>query len=232
MYNVIRTFGVDYIFFDLIFLAVFLFLLIKFKKKIPLISFFIGGLAINFLIDWGVWLHAGIREVFLPINFFGGTLLFFIWFSLSYGVEYAYVFLMFDKSSKKVKWTLFVFIGWILAALLSQLISINDASIVIVRHMSDLRILRIAIVLIGYSLLLAFKYDFKKILYLFFIGFLVHFMMEFSLLITNIRPNSFLILLENSLIEFNMGVPFFYLIYDKLIKKKLRSIDSELSNFK
>ncbi|TRZ81669.1 hypothetical protein D4R86_02345 [bacterium] len=232
MYNVIRTFGVDYIFFDLIFLAVFLFLLIKFKKKIPLISFFIGGLAINFLIDWGVWLHAGIREVFLPINFFGGTLLFFIWFSLSYGVEYAYVFLMFDKSSKKVKWTLFVFIGWILVALLSQLISINDASIVIVRHMSDLRILRIAIVLIGYSLLLAFKYDFKKILYLFFIGFLVHFMMEFSLLITNIRPNSFLILLENSLIEFNMGVPFFYLIYDKLIKKKLRSIDSELSNFK
>ncbi len=232
MYNVVRTFGVDYIFFDLIFLAVFLFILIKLKKKVALLSFFIGGLGINFLIDWGIWLHAGIREVFLPVNFFGGTFLFFIWFSLSYGIEYAYVFLMFDKNSKKVKWTLFVFISWILVALSSQLISINDASIAIVRHMSNLRILRMAIFLIGYSLLFALKYDFKKILYLFFIGFLIHFMMEFSLLITNIRPSSFLILLENSLVEFNMGVPFFYLIYDKLVKKKLRSIDPELSNFK
>jgi len=219
MYDVIRIFGLDYILFDLAFLAIFLFLLIKLKKKIPLIAFFVGGLLINFFIDWGIWLHSGVREVMLPANFFGGTILFFVWFSLSYGVEYAYVFLMFDKNSKKIEWTLFVLMGWILVALLSQLIPINDTSIVTIRHMSDFRILRIAIVLIGYSLLFLFKYDWKKILYLFSIGFLIHFMMEFSLSITNIRPGSFWILLENSLIEFNMGVPFFYLIYDKLLRK-------------
>jgi len=224
MYDVIRTFGVDYIFFDLTFLATFLFLLIKYKKKIPLLAFFIGGLLINFFMDWGIWLHSGIREIALPANFIGGSILFFVWFSLSYGVEYAYVFLMFDKgNSKKLKWTLFILFGWILVALLSQSAPINDASITTIRHMSDFRIIRIVIVILGYSLLFAFKYDWKKIFYLFFIGFLIHFMMEFSLLITDIRPGSFWILLENSLIEFNMGVPIFYLLYDKIIKKKINT---------
>jgi len=225
MYDVIRIFDVDYIFFDLAFLAIFLFLLVKYKKKIPLLAFFMGGLLINFFLDWGIWLHSGLREIILPDNFVGGASLFFIWFSLSYGVEYAYVFLMFEKNNrKKLKWTLFVFLSWLIVAFCSQLITINDASITTIRHMSDLRLLRIIIVLIGYSLLFVFKYNWRKIAYLFFVGFLIHFMMEFSLFITNIRPDSFLILLENSLIEFNMGVPFFYLVYDKLIKKKLNKV--------
>ncbi len=220
MYDVIRTFGIDYIFFDLIFLATFLFLLVKLKKKMPLIAFFIGGLLINFLIDWGIWLHSGIREISLPVHFFGGTILFFLWFSLSYGVEYAYVFLMFDKKTKKkIYWTLFIFLSWILIAALSQFVHINDAEIVVMRHMSNLRFLRVFVVLIGYSLLFILKYNWKKIIYLFFIGFLVHFMMEFALGITNIRLDSLLVLPENSLIEFNMGVPFFFLIYDKLLKR-------------
>jgi len=222
MYDVVRTFGADYIIFDLIFLAIFAFLLIKSKKKIALLAFFAGGLLINFFIDWGIWLHSGVREISLPSNFIGGTILFFLWFSLSYGVEYAYVFLMFDKKTKKINWTLFIFISWILIALLSQLIPINDAEITTIRHMGNFRLLRVLIVLFGYSLLFILKYKPKRILYLFFVGFLIHFMMEFSLLITGIRPGSFLILLENSLIEFNMGVPFFYLIYDKILKKRIR----------
>jgi len=222
MYDVIRSFGVDYILFDLIFLIIFITLLIKYKKKIPLIAFFVGGLLINFLVDWGIWFHTGIREISLPFSFTGSVLLFFLWFSLSYGVEYAYVFLMFEKNSKKINWTLLVFAGWLLVAFLSQLILLNDASIATMRHMGDLRFLRIILVLIGYGLLFLFKYDWKKISYLFFVGFLVHFMMEFSLLISGIRPGSFLILLENSLIEFNIGVPFFYLLYDKFLKKKAK----------
>jgi len=220
VYNVIRTFGTDYIYFDLIFIALFLFLLIKFKKKIPLIAFFVGGFLINFFVDWGIWLHTGIREASLPQNFLGmpefwSTLVFFLWFSLSYGVEYAYIFLMFQKKSNKIGWTALVFGGWILIALLSQLLPINDASII------TLRLVEVGILIIGYSLLFILRYDWRKIAYLFFIGFLIHFMMEFSLFITGIRPGSLLILAENSLIEFNMGVPFFYLIYDKLLRKKV-----------
>ncbi len=195
MYDVIRTFGADYILFDLIFLAIFVFLLFKFKKKIPLLAFIVGGLGINLLIDWGIWLHTGIREIILPVGW--NVLFFFIWFSISYGVEYAYVFLMFEKKSNKIGWTALVFGGWLAIAFLSQLIPLNDVLITTTRHMFDLRMLRILIVLAGYGLLLFLKYDWKKIGYLFLVGFLIHFMMEFSLFISGIRPDSFWILLEN-----------------------------------
>lgn len=223
VYDVIRNFGVDYILFDVIFVALFLFLLVRYKKKIPLLVFVLGGLGINFLVDWGIWLHTGIREISLPPNFLGGAFLFFIWFSLTYGVEYAYIFLMFEKKSNKLGWTALVLGGWLLVAFSSQFFSINDVSITVIRHMSDLRFLRVVLVLVGYSLLFLFKYNWKKIAYLFLVGFAIHFMMEFSLFISGIRPGNFLILLENSLIEFNMGVPFFYLIYDKWLRKKIQS---------
>ncbi|MEK6833772.1 MAG: hypothetical protein AABX17_03575 [Nanoarchaeota archaeon] len=218
MYDVIRTFGADYILFDIIFLIIFLFLLIKFNKKISIFAFFIGGLGINLLVDWGIWLHTGIREIALPLNW--DVFLFFLWFSLSYGVEYAYIFIMFQKKSDKLGWTALVFGGWLAIAFLSQFISINDSSIMTLRHMSSLRFIEIGILIIGYGLLFLLKYDWKKISYLFLIGFLIHFMMEFSLLISGIRPGSLLILIENSLIEFNMGIPFFYMFYDKYLKRK------------
>ncbi len=218
-YDVIRTFQTDYILFDLIFLIIFLSLLIKHKKKIPLIAFFVGGLAINFMVDWGFWLHSGTREAVLPS--FLNTVVFFLWFSISYGVEYSYVFLMFEEKSDKTFWTFLILISWIIIGLASQVFSLNDSGIYLVRHMSDLRLLRIGVVITGYGMLFAFKYNWKKILYLFFIGFLVHFMMEFSLFMTGIRPTSLLVLIENSLIEFNMGVPFFYLLYDKVLKKRI-----------
>lgn len=225
MYDVVRHFGVDYIFFDLAFVSIFLFLLIKKREVIPLLAFLFGGLGINFIVDWGIWLHTGIREFSLPGNFWGGPLLFSLWFEFTYGVEYAYVFLMFEKKKRgeKIKWTLLIFLGWLLVAFLSQALSINDAQITVVRHMGSLRFLSVIIVLIGYFLLLILKYDWKKIIYLFLIGFTIHFMMEFSLLINGIRPDSLLVLLENSLIEFNMGVPFFYLLYDKWLKRKFIS---------
>lgn len=226
MYDVIRNFNINYIYFDLIFVCIFLALLIWKKKWIPLIAFFIGGIGINFLVDWGVWYHIGIREISLPILFlpelskFIKIFIFMFWFSLTYGVEYAYVFIMFEKNSNKYFWTALVFIGWILVGFLSQQFNSNDINIQVTRHMSDLRFLRIILVVIGYALLFIFKYDYKKIAYLFLVGFLIHFMMEFSLLINHIRPGSFWILFENSLIEFNMGVPFFYLLYDKVLKPK------------
>ena len=221
MYDVIRNFGVDYIYFDIAFLLLFIFLLIKSKEKIALIAIFVGGL-FNFFIDWGIWYNlTGIREIALPgIN----AVLFFLWFSISYGLEYAWVFLMFKKKSNRLKWTVILFAGWILVAFFSQVFSINDATITTIRHMDFLRIWRVAIVLAGYSLLFILKYNWRKIGYLFFVGFAVHFMMEFSLLIMGIRPGSFLILLENSLIEFNMAVPILYLIYDKLLNPRKSSL--------
>jgi hypothetical protein len=143
-----------------------------------------------------------------------------LWFSLAYGVEYAYTFIMFEEKSKKLFWSLFVLCGWLSVAFLSQIFHLNDAVIVTLRHMQGLRTLRIFLVIFGYSLLFLYKYDWKKILYLFMVGFLIHFFMEFSLFVSGIRPGNLAILIENSLIEFNMGVPFFYLLYDKYLKNR------------
>jgi hypothetical protein len=226
MYDVIRTFNASYIILDLVFVLAFLLILLLRRKWIPLAAFFIGGLFVNFFVDWGIWYHTGIREIYLPASFLSNislsikTVLFMLWLSLSYGVEYAYVFLMFEKKSNKYFWTAIVFIGWILIGFLSQYLPLNNDNIQVIRHMSDLRYLRIILVIAGYSLLFIFKYDYKKIGYLFFVGFIIHFMMEFSLLINNIRPGSMWILIENSLVEFNMGIPFFYLLYDKVLKPK------------
>jgi len=48
IYDVIRNFGIDYILFDLIFVALFLFILIKYKKRIPLLVFFYWGFGNKF----------------------------------------------------------------------------------------------------------------------------------------------------------------------------------------
>lgn len=178
VYDVVRIFSINYILFDIIFLALFIFLLTKFKKKIPLIALFVGGILINFIVDWGIWLHTGIREISLPAGFLGlpifwSTLVFFLWFSLSYGVEYTYVFIMFEKKSNKLAWTALVFGGWILIAFLSQIFITSNETITTIRHMSDFRIIEILILLLGFSLLFILKYDWKKIIYLFFIGFLI-----------------------------------------------------------
>lgn len=220
MYDVVRNFGVDYIYFDLIFVSLFLFLMIIYKKKLALLMFFIGGFLINFFIDWGLWLHTGIREVSLPFEFTGSVFLFMLWFSLTYGVEYSYVFIMFENKSNKIGWTALVFLGWLSVAFLSQWLPVNDSSIMVVRHMNDFRLLRIVMVVFGYVLLFIFRYNWRKIAYLFLVGFTIHFMMEFSLFVSGIRPGSLHVLVENSLLEFNTGVPFFYLFYDKLLKKK------------
>jgi hypothetical protein len=220
--EIVRQFGVDYIYFDLIFSIIFIYMLIRFKKKIPLLAYFIGGIGINFIIDYGIWLNTGIREASLPFNFTGSLFLFFLWFSLTYGVQYSYVFLMFEKKTNKIFWTSLVFIGWILVALLSQIISINDSQIYLVRHMGESRLITIIIFLLGYSLLFILRYDWKKIIYLFFIGFLIHFMMEFSLFISGIRPGSLSVLFFNSFIEFNMGIPFFYIFYDRYLRKRFK----------
>jgi len=226
MFDVNRYFGVDYIIFDILFALLFLFLLYRNKHRVAFWAYFAGGLGINMMVDWGFWLHTGIREIVLPTSFLPfissfdlRVFIFFFWFSLTYGVEYAYTFVMFKKDSNKLFWTLLVFFGWILVALLSQSLHIYDDQITTIRHMADTRLIRLGLVVLGYGILLLLKYPIKKIAYLFAVGFSIHFMMEFALYITGIRPTSLLILVENSLIEFNMGVPFFFLLWDRWLKK-------------
>jgi len=82
----------------------------------------------------------------------------------------------------------------------------------------------------GYLLLLLLKYiwrpmkslTFRRMLHLFVIGVLVHFGMEITLLASGIRPaeNYVDVLLFNSLLEFNMGIPILYVLWTALRSRK------------
>lgn len=229
-HDVIRTFGIDYIFFDLIFLAVFHVLMFRYRKTIPLVAFWLGGLAIM-IIDWGFWLQVfSIRELTLPESFLSSwpqywrVFTFMFWFSFSYGLMFSWMFLMFERRKEGLWWTLLLWGGWILVGLLSQWIPFKDAEFVTLRHMGDSRLTQSLIVVAGYLLLFVLRYPLKTILYLFMIGFLCHFMMESSLWIAGIRPGSMDVMLINSLVESNMGVPILWILYDKVLMKRKRPI--------
>jgi hypothetical protein len=195
------------------------------KKWIPFWAFLTGGM-INFVIDWGFWIHIiHIRDITLPASLLPGIpdtwrlFIFMLWFSIAYGFLFAWIFLMLDEKSNKVAWTLFLFGGWLSVAFLSQMLHIDDALITTCRHMGDGRFLQIGIAVAGYIALIILKVPWKKIGILYLMGVAVYFMMEFSLFISGIRPSSWLLLTVNSLLEFQMGMPILYILWDKWLKK-------------
>lgn len=77
--------------------------------------------------------------------------------------------------------------------------------------------LQILVVIAGYVLLVALRYDWKTILYVFGIGCLLSFMIEFSLFISGIRPPSIPVLVYETLILTNQGVPYVFVIWDRIL---------------
>ena len=105
--------------------------------------------------------------------------------------------------------------------------------------MTDIgRWIQIAMVVGGYLLLVLFKYKWKpfknltwlKLGYLFLVGFLVHFGMEITLLAAGIRPleGSIIILIFNSFLEFNSGVPVIFIAWTLLKNRGVRTGSDDL----
>ncbi|MHA2087664.1 MAG: hypothetical protein ACW972_05280, partial [Promethearchaeota archaeon] len=192
-------------------------ILIKQKKKIPLIMGFLCGIMF-LIIDGVIWWNTGIREIFPPnlkvtVDFM---------MDFSYGLlAFSWVMIMFEQNGKKeiIFWTMLLYGGWFLIAGLSQILPLNDTEIITVRHMQQLRIVEISTVIIGYLLLIVLRYPYKTILYIFWVGTMLSFMMESYLLFTQIRPSGFELLLYDSLILTNQGIPYLFVIVDKILPK-------------
>ncbi len=226
---VARTFDMDFVYLDLLFCAVWMLILIKQKQTLALWFGLFGALVV-FLADDVLWLriqHTRFLEV--PFN----RDLFLLYFSFTYGmIEFSYVTVMFGAKSMKTRvlWTLFLYGGWMATALISQHVAIDDRTINIGRDMSNARIVQVAMVVGGYALLLLLKYIWRpmrsltlpRMLYLFVIGVLVHFGMEITLLASGIRPAEDYVdvLLFNSLLEFNMGIPILYILWTAVRSRK------------
>jgi len=219
----------DFMYLDIAFCAVWMLVLLRQKRTIAL-WFGLFGAMVVFLVDDILWLRIQ-QTRFLEVPF--NRDLFLLYFSFTYGmIEFSYVTVMFGAKSIKTKalWTLFLYGGWLATALISQHAGIDDRTIDIGRDMSNARIIQIAMVAGGYLLLLVLKYawrpmkslTFPRMLYLFLVGMLVHFGMEITLLASGIRPaeNYVDVLLFNSLLEFNMGIPILYILWTAIRSRK------------
>lgn len=219
---VARVFDVDFIYFDLLFCLIWIIALVK-KKYYKELLFGLFGFIVVFIVDDILWFHMqGTRTISAPIN----PNLFLLYFSFTYGmIEFSYVTVMFreEKTVDKIYWTLFLYGGWMISAFLSQLIDIDNRVIDVSRDMTNARTGQLVMFLGGYLLLVILRFlwvelktlTWMDILELYFIGFLVHFGMEFSLLVSGIRPFDGLIgvLLFNSFIEFNTGIPIIFMLW-------------------
>jgi hypothetical protein len=214
-HDVVRIFDLDYLIFDLIFCFLFLSFLITQRKKIPLIVGLLCGL-LFLIIDGIIWWNTGIREINPPdlkiaVDFM---------MDFSYGLlAFSWVMIMFEKENMKevVLWTSLLYGGWLIIAGLSQILPLNNTEIITIRHMKNLRIVEISTVIIGYLLLFILGYNYKRIIFIFWVGTMLSFMMESYLLFTGIRPSGFDLLLYDSLILTNQGIPYLYIIFDKII---------------
>ena len=227
----IRVFDADFMLLDLLFTIIWIVILYK-KGYIKPLIFGLMGIGINFLIDYGIWYSImGIRTVEgLPI--WMSPFAFFVYFSITYGMmQYSYVQVMFtnrpeqpeEQKKERIQMAILFFGGWLLIGYLSVFAPINDIEVTVTRTMTNQRIIEVFVVIAEFALLgiLAYKkkfgIDWKIIGYIFFVGFFVHFSMEFTLFLPGIRQSSLFDLVFNSLLEFNMGAPILYLMLHVLI---------------
>ncbi|HEY49761.1 MAG TPA: hypothetical protein G4O13_06925 [Dehalococcoidia bacterium] len=219
---VAREFDVDFIYLDFIFTAIWIVLLWRQKHMLAL-KFGLAGALITFLAD-DVWMYH-IQETRIIDAPFSPDLYLACGSFTAGMVMFSYVIVMFSatKTSTKVLWTAFLYLGWGAIAFLSQWIPLDDRLITMVRDMSDIPAFQIGMVVGGYILLVILKYRWKymkpltwpRIAYLFLVGFLIIFAMEFTLWISGIRPaeGAVDVLIFNSFIQFNVGIPVLYIVW-------------------
>ena len=242
-----RIFEYDYIFFDGIFLTIWISIMIKYKKWNPILFGIFTGFIVYF-IDSIVWfnLPAGnnypvgtfIREYWIGGDYMPRPLGDYFWIkfgadfmmTFSYAMfAFGWLWIMFENFFKKnikevLLFTLLYFIFWMLIPLFSLIIPLNDTIVDTVRYMDTQMIAWSINLIVGY-LFLSLIYGTKKfgskkpkiILYVFIIGCLGAFFMEFPLLIFGIRPTGVLFLLYDVLLMLNQGTPYRFVLYDKIL---------------
>ncbi|MBN1802952.1 MAG: hypothetical protein JW891_15695 [Candidatus Lokiarchaeota archaeon] len=246
--EVSRSFQYDYIFFDAIFLAIWLAVLVKFKKWKAIKAGIITGIIVYF-IDAVWWWNAPWNDTFIREYWIGGVAIprqlgsyFFLKFGadfmmcMSYSLyAFAWLWIAFENIEKKNKnelllFTFLYFAFWMIVPLLSTIVPLYDVSVYTIRHMDSQIIVWIVNVFVGYLLLAIIygtkyfgKKDLKILLYVLIIGCTESFFMEVPLFIFGIRPNNGWLLLYEIFFLFNQGAPYLYIFWDKILpflKKK------------
>ena len=212
-----RVFSSLYILIDIVFLIVFSLMLFLSGRRKALVFGLFGGL-LYFAVDWGIFsLALGARTVTgAP------TAPFLLWLSMSYGLtNFAWIWLMLDRDSARVEWSVLIFFSWIASALLSQNFGSSWPVISISRTTASYHGVMALILIAGYMIVISlniFRNAGIPVLYLLFVGITVQLGWETALLVTGIRQSGIETLIINSLIETNLGLPYIYFIHKRLSK--------------
>lgn len=222
--SITRRFEIDYLVFDTLFMIVWIYLLLQHKRRGPLLVGLICGLMF-YAIDGIIWTATGVREYELPAAWLKFPVDFMM--DISYGiVGFGWAWIAFEQKSVRdvVFWTAVLFGGWLIIPFASKWIPLIDVQVVTIRHMARRVWLHIAVVVIGYAALLALGYSFKQVRYLFGVGCMLAFMMEFSLLVAGVRTFNLSLLAYETLILTNMGIPYLFIIRDRILPMLLGKV--------
>lgn len=218
-YIVARDFNSLYIILDIIWLAVLTVIYWYTGKKQAIIIGLLAGI-LYVIVDYGGFhLLLGTRSVEGAPTF-----PFLFWLSMSYGfTNFSWIWLVLNKDGHSLEWSLLPIIGWISTGLLALNFGGGFQQIHIERYVAGYHGYMAAILAIGYIILivrnLSGKHEKAPILRLLIIGIGVQFAWEAVLLLTGIRPEGIRPLIENSLIETNLGMPYIYLIFKAVNRK-------------
>lgn len=249
-----RHFSLSYIIIDSLCLILFLFLLFKKKKYVTILWSLFGGI-LYWLVDYGYfYLISGSREISITISSNTQTAsslvtsLVLLWMSLSYGIlDFAFIWLWLKKDDNRKEFTWLIVTYWCTIPLVATIFdnSISDMIyFTTTRSTGKYHGIMALIMLIGYTILIIYnltrteKKEKADIAQIFLIGFMSQFLWEFFLLVFNIRSSIYegnmrreiMTLLQDSLIETNLGLPYMYFIcrfvYSR-IDEKLRPIKAD-----
>ncbi|HUT80297.1 MAG TPA: hypothetical protein VMZ29_03765 [Candidatus Bathyarchaeia archaeon] len=239
---VARTFDIDFIYLDLILVSIWIILLLV-RRRYKEILFGLFGFGVVYFTDAVMWYTLKETRHIEIENDVIGPYLFLAYFSFTYGlIMFSFAPLMFNKTIhylEKLLWAVLLYGGWLTIALISQHIGWNNTELVIWRDMTDSRLGQILMAVIGYLVLLIWKivseftevFPFnlmKTVKWWYFgilitVGIFIHFSMESTLWIANIRPSDWVVLVTNSLLEFNTGIPILFAMWITLNQKDYKA---------
>jgi len=241
--DISRVFEYDYIYVDMVLLIVWLAILVWKRKYTallfgiiiaPIIYFIDAGVWWNTVIDsgvyireyWidGIWIPHPAGEFALPK--FGADFMMTISYAL---FTFPWLWILFENYYKRNKkevigYTTYYFGAWIFTPFISTVLNIDNTVVETVRHMgSQFDIWIINIIIAYFVLFLVYGTnifgckDFRKIIYVFLVGFLGSIIMEIPLYISGIRSTGITFVIFEGLILLNQGVPWLFILYDKVI---------------
>ncbi|MDO4282490.1 MAG: hypothetical protein Q4D02_02545 [Clostridia bacterium] len=237
-----RQFSLWYIWFDIAFLTILLFLLLKQKKYMTVIVGLTAGV-LYMIVDYGIFhLLCHSRSISEGYSLFWVLL----WMSMSYGfTNFAWIWLWISRDKNLKEWSLLILLWWFCCPLLTNTFGSTEKLITIERTTGEYHGYMALILFIGYFGVILWNMRHQErmhkvpIGWILIIGILVQFGWEFALLIGGIRSamvaswaDKLITLFVNSLLETNLGMPYvfaLYILYSSHFTEQLKPRSNQLT---